>query len=49
MPSDTERAVLRDIRHHLDLIHQFTGGQDRDSFCVDTLRVYAVMRCLEII
>jgi uncharacterized protein with HEPN domain len=49
MPSDYERAVLHDILQHLDLIQQFTGQQDFESFRRDTLRVYAVTRCLEII
>ncbi|HXW25782.1 MAG TPA: HepT-like ribonuclease domain-containing protein [Xanthobacteraceae bacterium] len=49
MPSEAEQAVLRDILHHLDLVQQFTQGLDYEAFCVDTLRVYAVTRCLEII
>jgi len=49
MPSDAEAAVLRDILHHLDLVEQFTRGQDYEAFRSDTLRVYAVTRCLEII
>jgi hypothetical protein len=28
MPSDAEQAVLRDILHHLDLVQQFTQGED---------------------
>jgi uncharacterized protein with HEPN domain len=49
MPSDIEQAVLRDILHHLDLVEQFTQGQDYGAFRTDTLRIYAVTRCLEII
>jgi uncharacterized protein with HEPN domain len=49
MPSDAEAAALRDILHHLDLVEQFTRGQDYEAFRSDTLRVYAVTRCLEII
>ncbi|HEV3184133.1 MAG TPA: HepT-like ribonuclease domain-containing protein [Xanthobacteraceae bacterium] len=49
MPSDAEQAVLRDILHHLDLVQQFTQGEDYEAFHADTLRVYATTRCLEII
>jgi uncharacterized protein with HEPN domain len=49
MPSDAEDGALRDILHHIDLVQQFTEGYDYESFHADTLRVYAVTRCLEII
>jgi len=49
MPSDAEDGALRDILHHIDLAQQFTQGYDYESFHADTLRVYAVTRCLEII
>ena len=49
MPSDAERAVLYDILHNLDLVQQFIQDRDYERFRVDTLRVYAVTRCLEII
>ena len=49
MPSDAEDGALRDILHHIDLVQQFTGANDFDSFRDDTMRVYAVTRCLEII
>jgi uncharacterized protein with HEPN domain len=41
--------VLQDILHHLDLIQQFTQQQEYENFRLDTLRIYAVTRCLEII
>jgi uncharacterized protein with HEPN domain len=49
MPSELEEASLRDILYHIDLVQQFTAGQDFETFNSDTLRVYAVVRCLEII
>ena len=49
MPSELEEASLRDILHHIDLVKQFTTGQDYEAFNGDTLRVYAVVLCLEII
>ena len=49
MPSDVEDGALRDILYHIDLALQFTEGCDNESFHADTLRIYAVTRCLEII
>lgn len=49
MPSDAEDGALCDILHHIDLAQQFTRSCDDESFHADTLRVYAVTRCLEII
>jgi uncharacterized protein with HEPN domain len=49
MPSDAEDGALRDILHHIDLAQQFTQDNDYETFHADTLRVYAVTRCLEII
>lgn len=49
MPSDVEAASLRDILHNIDLVQQFTAGQDFEAFNADTLRIYAVVRGLEII
>ncbi len=49
MPSDTDRAALHDILHHLDLIREFTQDENSESFYVDIMRIYAVTRCLEII
>jgi uncharacterized protein with HEPN domain len=40
---------LNDILENIALAHSFVGGLDRAAFCVDTLRVYGVTRCLEII
>jgi uncharacterized protein with HEPN domain len=51
MPS--EQAVLRrwliDIRHHVILAQSFVAGTDYAVFKDDLLRLYAVIRCLEII
>ena len=49
MPSDAEDGALRDILHHIELARQFTQGHDYESFHADTMRVYAVTRCLEVI
>ena len=49
MPSELEAASLRDILRHIDLVAQFTAGQDFETFNADTLRLYAVIRCLEVI
>src|ERR1700736_6971633 len=49
MPSELEQTSLRDILHHIDLVQQFTAGQDFEAFNTDTLRIYAVIRCLEVI
>jgi uncharacterized protein with HEPN domain len=49
MRSDTARAVLRDMEHHIDLAIQFVGNLSFEEFRDDTRTVYAVTRCLEII
>ena len=51
MPSDpsTTRRWLNDILYHIDLAQSFVVGLDDQAFRDDTLRVYAVTRCLEII
>ena len=51
MPSDAEatRRRLRDIEYHIDLAEGFVAGISYDSFKDDTLRLYAVIRCLEVI
>jgi uncharacterized protein with HEPN domain len=49
MPSESEAAALHDILHHIDLALRFTQGTDLEGFKADTLRLYAVTRCLEII
>jgi uncharacterized protein with HEPN domain len=40
---------LQDILDNIALAQGFVGGLDRAAFCADTLRVYGVTRCLEII
>jgi uncharacterized protein with HEPN domain len=49
MRSDAEQNALRDILHHIALAHSFIGQQTYESFRDDTMRIYAVTRCLEII
>ncbi len=51
MPSETSsnERWLKDILHNIDLAQRFVAGQDYDAFGSDTLRLYAVIRCLEII
>jgi uncharacterized protein with HEPN domain len=51
MPSDRQQTKrwLIDIRHHIAMAESFIGSMDYDSFKDDTLRLYAVTRCLEII
>jgi uncharacterized protein with HEPN domain len=51
MRSDSRgvRRWLIDIQHHIALAQNFMSGSIYDSFKDDTLRLYAVTRCLEII
>ena len=51
MPSDYEatRRWLIDIRHNIALAESFTADVAYDAFKDDTMRLYAVIRCLEII
>src|SRR5579883_2212638 len=52
MRSDVASAVrrrLNDILHNIDLAESFIAGLDYDAFHSDRLRVYGVIRCLEII
>jgi uncharacterized protein with HEPN domain len=51
MPSDTEatRRWLSDIHHHIAMATDFVAGVDYGSFKDNNLRLYAVVRCLEII
>jgi uncharacterized protein with HEPN domain len=51
MPSDPRDVSrwLADIRHNIALAEHFTAGLGYDTFTEDTLRLYAVVRCLEII
>jgi uncharacterized protein with HEPN domain len=51
MPSDSDatKRWLNDIRHHIAMAAGFVAGVSYDSFKDDNLRLYAVIRCLEII
>jgi uncharacterized protein with HEPN domain len=51
MPSEHEavRRWLGDIRHHIVIAEGFVAGMTYETFKDDTLRLYAVTRCLEII
>jgi uncharacterized protein with HEPN domain len=51
MPSKPPQVArwLNDILDNVILAQTFVGELDRAAFCADTLRVYAVTRCLEII
>jgi uncharacterized protein with HEPN domain len=49
MPSDSEQGALRDILHHIQLAQDYTQGLTFEAFSADTMRLYAVTRCLEII
>ena len=40
---------LNDILENIALAQSFVGELEREVFCADTLRVYGVTRCLEII
>jgi uncharacterized protein with HEPN domain len=49
MLSDTEKAVLGDIRYFIDLIGSFLEGYDYQRFSNDLRTFHAITRCLEII
>jgi uncharacterized protein with HEPN domain len=52
MPSDPTSSIrrwLNDILHNIGLAESFIVGLDYDAFHRDRLRVYGVIRCLEII
>ncbi len=51
MPSESPPFArwLHDILQNIALAQSFVGELDRAAFCADTLRVYGVTRCLEII
>jgi uncharacterized protein with HEPN domain len=51
MPSDSEATSrwLNDIQHHIAMAAGFVAGMSYESFKDDNLRLYAVIRCLEII
>jgi hypothetical protein len=51
MPSDrkaTERWLL-DIHHHIAMVEGFVAGVPYDVFKDDNMRLYAAVRCLEVI
>ena len=51
MPSDgvAARRWLLDIQHHIEMAQGFIAGINYEAFRDDTMRLYAVTRCLEII
>src|SRR6266404_709810 len=49
MLSDSEKAVLGDIRYFIDLIGSFLEGYDYQRFAGDLRTFHAITRCLEII
>jgi uncharacterized protein with HEPN domain len=49
MPSEWPRRRLQDIRDNIYLIDEWTRGLTFDQFEAETMRVYAVVRALEII
>jgi uncharacterized protein with HEPN domain len=49
MPSELSRRRLLDIRHNIYLVIEWVAGFTVDQFAEDTMRVYAVVRALEII
>jgi uncharacterized protein with HEPN domain len=49
MLSDQSRVRLIDVRHNIYLVKEWTAGLTFRQFADDTMRVYAVVRALEII
>ena len=49
MPSEWPRRRLQDIRHNIYLVNEWTLGLTFEQFEADTMRLYAVVRALEII
>ena len=49
MPSDRQTRRLHDIRHAIRHAQGFLEGLSYEQFSADTMRVYAVTRCLEIV
>ena len=49
MPSEKESGALRDILFHIDAAERFAHGQTLESLRDDLMRLYAVIRSLEII
>lgn len=49
MPSELSRRRLLEMRHNLYLVRSWTDGLTVEQFIEDTMRVYAVVRAMEII
>jgi uncharacterized protein with HEPN domain len=49
MRSDGDASPLADLLHNIELAEQFIRGVTFDEFRDDLMRVYAAVRCLEII
>lgn len=49
MPSESSRRWLLDIRHNIYLVDEWAHGLTFGQFEADTMRLYAVVRALEII
>ena len=49
MPSESDRAILRDILRHIDLAEEFGQRRKQTNDAEDLMPLYAVVRCLEII
>ncbi len=51
MPSDRAAMLrwLNDIHHHIGMAQGFVQGVEFDDLRTDTMRLYAVVRCREII
>lgn len=49
MLSEASRRRLLDMRHNLYLVQNWTAGLTVEQFIEDTMRVYAVVRAMEII
>ena len=49
MRSEKETAALEDMLEHIDVALQWAQGSSVDSLYHDLMRLYAIIRCLEII
>ncbi|MBL8908948.1 MAG: DUF86 domain-containing protein [Rhizobiales bacterium] len=49
MPFDAEVSALRDSSRHIELAQRFVAGVDYSEFQSDLMRLYAVVRRLEVI
>lgn len=49
MPFDRATGYLQDILTQIELAEEFLGDIEAEEFAADLLRLYAVVRCLEII